>query len=572
VLTWPIFQGRFEPNYLVQPLLSDPEVADPHPYAETTPERDNYSLKNSVGPLDDEKIPGLVDSFLQNVHTKNPVLDVDTLIQKSRQASIHGLGWDAWSCCILLASALGAVAKPFRDDPASPRVASLQELHMGEQCFVLACRRIGLLKQTMLAAQCHFFAGVYLMYTLRPMLSWQHFHQAAITYQLYLKTNGRILDNFAILEQSHAHLQPGSAAYRKQARLEQRLYWSCFKSESEFRVELPLPQSEIADYEFPKLFPSPPSPPSPAQFGANAGTGDTAPQITALPRKPSLDTDGTGRQTESWYYYLTEVALRRIGNRIINTFFTGNRDSWMTIEPYLDIAVEFETQVSSWYANLPSAMQRYETNSTIRAPRRESIGGIEIDAVSQELSWATENRLLEMRSWLYQPFLYHLVHAKPQRLASQPLASPTDYARSTRSTSLGPEAAGVLWSLIRRGIDCNLTILETRSLPHRHHGLWYDLRAIMCASLILLAVVQSGNIDLIPGGVETLVGTSNEQASSERLQRRTTSTGSSSVQPLTLIGGRFGRVLDQLRFWSTEAPEMARHASTLERLIFEIMS
>ena len=159
VLTWPIFQGRFEPNYLVQPLLSDPEVADPHPYAETGPERDNYSLKNTVGPLDDEKIPALVDSFLLNVHTKNPVLDVDTLIQRSRQASIHGLGWDAWSCCILLACALGSIAKPFRDNPSSPHVASLQELQMGEQCFVLACRRIGLLKQTMLAAQCHFFAG-----------------------------------------------------------------------------------------------------------------------------------------------------------------------------------------------------------------------------------------------------------------------------------------------------------------------------------------------------------------------------------------------------------------------------
>lgn len=159
VLTWPIFQNRYEPNYLVQPLLSDPEVADPQPYCDTSPERDNYSLHNAVGPLDDEKIPALVDSFLQNVHTKNPVLDVENLIQKSRQASIHGLGWDAWSCCILLACALGSVAKPFRDNSGSPHVASLKELQTGEQCFVLACRRIGLLKQTMLAAQCHFFAG-----------------------------------------------------------------------------------------------------------------------------------------------------------------------------------------------------------------------------------------------------------------------------------------------------------------------------------------------------------------------------------------------------------------------------
>lgn len=409
------------------------------------------------------------------------------------------------------------------------------------------------------------------MYTLRPMLSWQHFHQAAITYQMYLKTNARLLDSFTIIEQSHAHLQPGSAAYRKQARLEQRLYWSCFKSESEFRVELPLPQSEIADYEFPKLFPSPPSPPSPAQYVTGAGATDPMPDGTSFPHTTGLDNAGTVRQTESWYYYLTEVALRRIGNRIINTFFTGNRESWMLIEPYLDIAVEFEAQVSSWYANLPPTMQRYETNSTIRAPRRESVAGIEIDVVSQELSWATENRLLEMRSWLYQPFLYHLIHAKPQRLSSQPLGSPTAYSNSARSTSIAPDSAGVLWNLIVRGIECNLTILETRSLPHRHHGLWYDLRAIMCASLILLAIVKSGYIDLIPGGSETLIGTSSEHTVIQASRRRTTSTSSTNAAPINLIGGSFGKVLDQFRFWSTESPDMARYASTLEQLIFEIM-
>ena len=159
VLMWPIFAQRFDSNYLIQPLLTDPEVADPHPHSSTSPERDNYALHNSVAPLDDERIPILVDSFLQNVHTKNPVLDVDTLILKSRQASIHGLGWDAWSCCILLACALGSVAKPFPADATTPKVANLKELQMGEHCFVLACRRIGLLKQTVLSAQCHFFAG-----------------------------------------------------------------------------------------------------------------------------------------------------------------------------------------------------------------------------------------------------------------------------------------------------------------------------------------------------------------------------------------------------------------------------
>jgi hypothetical protein len=422
VLTWPIFDGKFQDNYLVQPLLCDKGVADPQLYPGSNLERDNYSMLNSVPPLEEERIPGLIDAFLQNVHTKNPVLDVEILVQKSREAATQGLGWDAWSCILLLACALGSIAKPFgawenrqHNDVWARNPSSKKELQQGENCFILACRRLGLLKQTLLAAQCHFFAGVYLMYTLRPMLSWQHFHTAAITYQLYLKTTGRLSESYCILDSSI--FQPNDANARKLSRLEQRLYWSCFKSETEFRVELPLPQSEIAEYEFPKLFPSPPSPASPSQATVTEDSSRSTVQVldpmaatrpkSTMTLEPaeafSIRDHATRlcREEESWYYYLTEVALRRIGNRIINTFFTSNHQvGWLHIEPYLDIAMEFEAQVSSWYANLPPAMQRYEINSTIRAPQREPVNGLEANFVSRELSWATENRLSEMRSWL----------------------------------------------------------------------------------------------------------------------------------------------------------------------------
>jgi hypothetical protein len=159
VLTWPVFGGRFEPNHLIQPLLCNPDVSDSRTHSSSVSEKDNYALATSIGPLEDERIPALVDSFLLNVHTKNPVLDVETLIVKSREASTRGLGYDAHSCITLLACALGSIAKPFQTDAAIPKVATPKELQIGEQCFVLACRRLGLLKQTVLAAQCHFFAG-----------------------------------------------------------------------------------------------------------------------------------------------------------------------------------------------------------------------------------------------------------------------------------------------------------------------------------------------------------------------------------------------------------------------------
>lgn len=272
------------------------------------------------------------------------------------------------------------------------------------------------------------------------------------------------------------------------------------------------------------------------------------------------------------YYYLTEVALRRIGNRIINTFFTSSRESWLQIEPYLDLAVEFEAQVSSWYANLPPAMQKYETDSTIRQPRREpSISGGEVDCVSRELSWAVENRLSEMRSWLYQPFLYYLIHAKPVRPdVTQDPTSP--YLATSAEPPLTGEGNTVLWSLILRGINCNVTILDTRSLPHRHHGLWFDLRSTVTASFILLAVIRSGYADLIPGGVAVLTGSAQAWPNAAGPdQNRLQSSNAPRTYATLPIGGKFGQVLAQLRLWAAESPDMTRHADTLEALIRDIV-
>lgn len=136
-------------------------------------------VPGGLQPLPDEKIPFLIDNFLQNVHTKNPILDVELLLKNGRKAAEVGLGWDAPSCLVLLACALGSIARPFEQsltmvetisnpdsssgrlchDPVSSAILFAKDLQQAESCYVLACRRIGLLKNTILGAQCHFFAG-----------------------------------------------------------------------------------------------------------------------------------------------------------------------------------------------------------------------------------------------------------------------------------------------------------------------------------------------------------------------------------------------------------------------------
>ena len=350
VLRWPIWRDKFGADSLIDPIFHQSAIIGtggrPAPESKTDPPDAIFQVSGGLRAPADERIPALIDNFLQNVHTKNPILDVEALVRHGRHSAENGLGWDAKSCLTLIACALGCVARPFdecllirnnelqHNSTATARSSQAQtqressasnyakDLQLAESCFVLACRRLGLLcTGTIIGAQCHFMVGVYLMYTLRPLPSWNHFYQASISYQLYLKSLGGPLTGDSTFP--HVHHLNGSS--RKQRRLEQSLYWSCFKSESEFRVELPLPQSEIAAFEYPNMFPSPPSPASPVNEAVIVD-GNTSPSsmhhffdIQYGASMHALNRTDTGAST------ITEDALeiRQHGKRLCN-----EEESW----------------------------------------------------------------------------------------------------------------------------------------------------------------------------------------------------------------------------------------------------
>ena len=180
----------------------------------------------------------------------------------------------------------------------------------------------------------------------------------------------------------------------------------------------------------------------------------------------------------------------------------------------------------------------------------------------RELSWATENRLLEMRHWLYQPFLYYLVHAKPSLPPILPHADPA----TVLLDSPGHTSSQKFWAMIERSIDCNLAILETRTLPHRHHGLWFDMRNTVCASIIMLAIIKSGYEMLIPGGRAVLVGAPDPETTANIPVN-----GHYLTPPRQAIRGKLGRVLRQLDIWSAESPDMVKARDTLVMLTYDTL-
>ncbi|THC89321.1 hypothetical protein EYZ11_011235 [Aspergillus tanneri] len=476
VLTWPIFRGLFRESALITTLFQSSREAE-NSAIET------WVVPDGFHPTNEERIPSLVDQFIQNVHTKNPILNLEALVRSGRQAAEFGLGWDAQSCLVA----------------------------------------------------CHFFAGVYLMYTFRPLAAWNHFYQASTFYRLRL----RMIDGLRIDDDlsTDEPVQRGTFVSRH---MEQSLYWSCFKSEVEIRVELPLPQSAIAEYEYPDLFPTPPNLSEDYPEGGSQGTGWSAPwNSSRLANGSHLNQAQTSFEVrnhilqlfdedQSWYYYLTEVALRRIGNRVLNAFYRRGPCMWSSIKPLIPLALEFESQINAWSANLPPAMRYYEDNAS---PGQTRNGFPDTqDSISLELSWAIANRLLEIRLWLYQPFLYFGIH--------HPIGA-GHRAGGTQSSSFTNEELATISALVKSGLNCTVKILEARCLRHRHHGIWFDLRALVTSSLIVIAAMRSGNLD-VPG-IDRRVG----------------------------LKDHFDGTLEALTYWEDEAPDIKKARRVLEDLLTE---
>jgi hypothetical protein len=82
------------------------------------------------------------------------------------------------------------------------------------------------------------------------------------------------------------------------------------------RLELGVGKNGIGDLTYPAFFPSPPK--------SLLSHGETA-----------------------WYFYLSEIALRRLGNRILN-FVYQHEPSQISTAEIVDSVINFEQQAEAW--------------------------------------------------------------------------------------------------------------------------------------------------------------------------------------------------------------------------------
>ena len=111
VLDWPIFEGNYDRRW-IEALIFDPTLPcdDGHGPC-TSPRVTDDSIRDKfddprqssgigVGVREDD-VPHLIETFLANVHVKNPIFDPAYLRKMAKSVAEHGFDWKAPSCLVV---------------------------------------------------------------------------------------------------------------------------------------------------------------------------------------------------------------------------------------------------------------------------------------------------------------------------------------------------------------------------------------------------------------------------------------------------------------------------------------
>lgn len=238
-------------------------------------------------------------------------------------------------------------------------------------------------------------------------------------------------------------------------------------------MEINLPPSGLAKVAYSDVFPSPPSDHQISHVFNNLAS-------------PSSETSHPEVE-RIWSYYLSEIAVRKIGNRIMNCFYQEDAAAWlsMPLHRLTRIAEELELQLSQWYTPTSPAhfevllthIRRFENIPVILfTPSASSPGDDPQLRVAQELQFVLHARLADFRERIYRPFLYLAIHL-PRNDPAQDALAP----------------------YVQRCVDACLNFLRRGTPRHRHHGTWYENRGMFLKTLLLVAGARSGAVRLPSG-------------------------------------------------------------------------
>jgi hypothetical protein len=258
--------------------------------------------------------------YIEVLHIKNPILDLDQLHHMMVHVAEHGFDWSTSACLVALVCANAAITDSHTEFSSSPEVTpgKKAELELSMQFWSVAVKRLGYAtaQNTVQAVQCLCLAGIWYMHRLEPLEAWKHFNLAGAVWHTLSLIHGEL--------SSHVEVEGHSNEFT----IMQALCFTIWKSECELRLELPLPTSPILDSAYlPLTFPQPPN------FCSHPDASD---------------------KERSWYYYLSEIAARHVINRLVQmNSETPEFPSEKHVRRMITQAKLMQAQISDWYSSLP---------------------------------------------------------------------------------------------------------------------------------------------------------------------------------------------------------------------------
>ena len=100
---WPIFEGRYPPEYLVDALFETQveNLDDESDISQDEAPQRLARMKFGRPNFREDEVNELVEKFISYVHIKNPILDIKTLKMYARRVVEDGPGWDGESCLVV---------------------------------------------------------------------------------------------------------------------------------------------------------------------------------------------------------------------------------------------------------------------------------------------------------------------------------------------------------------------------------------------------------------------------------------------------------------------------------------
>lgn len=302
LLNWPLIRDLVSRPYDPQILLQLEMAREPLHSLTKTPCVD---LSNTQA---------YIEAYFERVNVWYACVNPYTWRSQYRTALSNGFREGPESCIVLLVLALGQASLRGSISRVVP-----QEDPPGLQYFTAAWSLLpGMMTtNTVLAAQCHLLAAAYLFYLVRPMEAWNLLCSTSTKLQLLLMAPSRV---------------PAD-----ERELVERIYWNALLFESDLLSELDLPHSGVV------------------QFEENVG----------LPGGFEVDEGEQVGRDELWYF-LAEIALRRLLNRVCQLIYS--KDSMASMSSLEPVVAELDYQLTQWYESLPLPLQFPFTRTVLQDP------------------------------------------------------------------------------------------------------------------------------------------------------------------------------------------------------------